>query len=611
MGNEWTIAKSVVDVTRHRRRLGRAALLIAHCSLLIALLAACGGTKAPGVPNASVPPVGASPTAAARVAPSVGVVTQIPGVKAPTSAAPSPASPLPASPADPVTTGITEVGSADARTLNPILIADPTSLALSRLFFSGLVTISPKDGTATPDLAEAWTGSDDGLAYTFTLRKGVKWSDNQDLTADDITYSYNLYLNRDANSPRYNTAYAVVESVKTVNDRTVRFKLRLPTASFLTDIAAFGIVPQHSLVNTQPADLAASDFGTTSNIVGTGPFRMVRWLRSERMEADANPSYHLGRVAAPHYTYIVLPTDDAVRDALATGKADFGVVSPIVQKGLANTPGVKLTTYDTYDMTYVGLQLDAAKPASKFFGDANVRKALMLALDRAAMLQSARNGVGTVADGVQPPPSWAYAPVAPTYRQNVEEAKRLLDAAGWKAGVDGIRVKDRQTFSFTLATNSSDPIREIYAGLLRDAWAKVGVNVTVVSEKWTAFVDRVTRTHDFDAFVASYASEVDPDLSPIFSIDAAKTGLNAGRYLNTDVDSMLGKARGISKPEQQPERKDLYTRIQQRIMTDLPILPLDFSKNTVAVRDHVKGFDPSANDLGLRFRALAYTWSAG
>jgi len=504
--------------------------------------------------------------------------------------------------------GIIEVGTADARTLNPILIADPTSLALSHLFFSGLVNINPKDGTVTPDLA-TWTRSDDGLTYTFTLRPKVQWSDNQSLTADDIAYSYNLYLNRDANSPRYNTVYAVVESVKTIDDRTVTFKLRLPTASFLTDVATFGIVPQHSLVNTQPADLAASDFGMTSNIVGTGPFRMVRWLRSERIEADANPNYHRGPVASPHYTYIVLPTDDAVRDALATGKADFGVVSPAVQAGLANTPGVTLTTYDTYDMTYVGLQLDAAKPASKFFGDVNVRKALMLALDRSAMLQRARNGVGIVADGVEPPPSWAYAPVDPRYRQNLDEAKRLLDAAGWKVGADGVRVKFGQTFAFTLTTNSSDPIRETYAGLLRDTWASVGINVTVVSEKWSTFVDRVTRTHDFDAFVASFAGDVDPDLSPLFSIDAAKTGLNAGRYFNTDVDSMLSKARGIYKPEQQSARKDLYTKIQQQIMTDLPILPLDFSKNTVAVRDRVTGFAPSANDLGLRFRALAWQWS--
>ena len=74
---------------------------------------------------------------------------------------------------------------------------------------------------------------------------------------------------------------------------------------------------------------------------------------------------------------------------------------------------------------------------------------------------------------------------------------------------------------------------------------------------------------------------------------------------------MLRTARGIYKPEQQQQRKDLYTKIQQRVMADLPILPLDFSKNAVAIRDRVKNFDPSANDIGMRYRALAYTWSVG
>ena len=565
----------------------------------LTLLTACSGGTTPAVPKNTAPP---------GIAPNGVPASQTPGAKPPASVVPGTGvPPTPGEGGD----GITEAGTADARTLNPILIADPTSLALARLFFSGLVTLNPKDGTPSPDLAEAWTVSDDGLTYTFTLRKGVRWSDGQDLVADDIAYSYNLYLNREANSPRYSTVYAVVETVRAVDNRTVRFKLRLPTASFLTDVATFGIVPQHSLINVQPADLAASDFGNTSNIVGTGPFRMTRWLRSERMEADANPAYHLGKVAAPHYTYIVLPTDDAIRDALATGRADFGIVSPAVAKSLSFMPGVAARSYDTYDMTYVGLQLDTARPASAFFSDASVRRALMLALDRGAMLQTARGGAGVVADGVEPPLSWAYAPVDPKYQQNLTEATRLLDLAGWQRAADGMRVKSGQAFAFRLYTNSSDPVRETYAGLLRDAWAKIGVNVTVVSEKWSTFVDRVTHTHDFDAFVASFTGNVDPDLSALFSIDAAKSGLNAGRYLNPDVDAMLGKARTIYKPEQQQERKDLYTKIQQQVMRDLPILPLDFSKNSVVARDRLKGFDASETDLGLRLRALAYTWSVG
>ena len=102
-------------------------------------------------------------------------MTQTPGAQPAPSAAidPPPQQANPANPNEPAA-GITEVGTADARTLNPILIADPTSLALSRLFFSSLVNLSPKDGAPTPDLAQAWTVSDDGLTYTFTLRQNVQ-----------------------------------------------------------------------------------------------------------------------------------------------------------------------------------------------------------------------------------------------------------------------------------------------------------------------------------------------------------------------------------------------------------------------------------------------------
>lgn len=566
-------------------------------------MAACSGGATPTPTARATAAAGTTAPDATRVPASVAAFAPTPGAR-PTVAASSVATTNPNDPA----TGLTEVGTMDARTLNPIQIADPTSLALSRLFFNGLVAINPQDGGPLPDLAEAWTVAPDGKTYTFTLRKGVKWSDSQDLVADDVTYSYQLYLNRDANSPRYNTVYSVVESVSTVNDRTVRFQLRAPLADFLTDVAAFGIVPQHVLVNTQPADLATSDFGTTGKIVGTGPFRITRWLRSERIESEANPAYHLGKVAASRYTYLVLPTDDAVRDALATGTADFGLISPAVQQGLRGATTIKVQTYDTYDLTYVGLQLDTAKPGSRFFGDPNVRKALMLALDRDAMLKAVRGGVGTVADGIEPPLSWAFAAVDPKYRQNQDEARRLLDAAGWKPGADGVRVRDRQTFAFRLFTNSSDAGREAYASALHEAWARVGIDAIVTTEKWTPFVDRITRTRDFDAFIATFVGDVDPDPSTLLSVDAAKTGLNVGRYLNTEVDGLLSKARALYKPEQQAERRDLYLKVQQRVMADLPILPLDFSKRSVAISARVTGMDPSANDLGMRYRALVYTW---
>ena len=351
-------------------------------------------------------------------------------------------------------------------------------------------------------------------------------------------------------------------------------------------------------------------------MIGTGPFRITRWLRGERIEAEANPNYHLGKVAAARYVRIVLPTDDAVRDALTRGTADFGTVSTAVQKGLMTAPGVKVTPYDTYTLTYVGLQLDAARqdarPATKFLSDPNVRRALMLALDREAMLRDARGGLGFVADGIEPPPSWATTAVDPRYRPNIDEAKRLLDAAGWQVapGPEAVRVKDRQTFTLTLVTNNSDPAREAYARLIREAWGRIGVAVIVQSEPFAVFLDRVTRTRDFDAFVASTSGDADPHVlvASLFSADAAKSGFNFGRYFNTDVDKWIAQARGLYKPEQRNERKDLYVKVQQKVMTELPILPLDFSRGLVAVSDRVTNFAPSATDLGLRYRAAAWQW---
>lgn len=563
-------------------------------SMVGAMTAPPGTASAAGTP--SIPPVPMPmPTATAMPMPS-----------------PVPRPPMQAGP-NAGTATLTEVGTSDAKTLNPILIGDPVSDTISRLFFNGLVAVDPRNGTPTPDLAESWMASDDGLSYTFTLRNGVKWSDGQAMVAEDVAFTYNLYLNRDVNSPHYTTIYSIVESVAASN-RTVRFRLRVPSAHFLTGIATFPVVPQHMLVNTNPTELATSDFGTTANIVGTGPFRVTRWLRGERIEAEANPAYHLGKVASTRYVRLVLPTDDAVRDALATGAADLGTVSVNVQKGLVGTPGLKVLPYDTHTLTYVGLQLDAARqdarPATRFLTVPEVRRALMLALDREAMVRDARGGLGLVPDGIEPPPSWATVGVDPKYRPNIEEAKRLLDAAGWQPGPDGVRVRDRQPLALTLYTNTSDPARETYARLIREAWGRIGVVVTVQAERQAAFIDRVTRTRDFDAFVASINGDADPHAleSSLFSVDAAKGGFNLGRYLNTEVDGWITRARSLTKPEQRNERRDLYVRVQQRVMADLPILPLDFTRGLVAVSDRVTNFGPSANDLGLRYRTFAWQW---
>ena len=164
-------------------------------------------------------------------------------------------------------------------------------------------------------------------------------------------------------------------------------------------------------------------------------------------------------------------------------------------------------------MTYVGLQLDSAKPASIFFIDPNVRKALMLALDRDALLQTARarrNRRGWRATAAL----MGIHAVDPKYRQNIDEAKRLLDAAGWKLGP--------MAFGSRITRPSPSRLHEFQRSGSRDLCGpasrcvgKVGINATVVAEKWAAFVDRVTRRMTSMPSSPVTRATVDPDLAPL------------------------------------------------------------------------------------------------
>ena len=217
--------------------------------LLVLTLAACGDDALPPAVTLAAPPT-PFPAAPTVVPPSVGM----PGTPGAITAAPNapgatgpavnggPRSTAQANP-NAATATLTEVGSSDAKTLNPVLIGDPVSDAISRLFYNGLVTIDAKTGNPLPDLAESWTMADDGLSFTFTLRANVKWSDGQAVIPDDVAFTYNLYLNRDANSPHYTTVYTAVQSVGVTGNRAVKFLLRTPAANFLNDIATFPIVP--------------------------------------------------------------------------------------------------------------------------------------------------------------------------------------------------------------------------------------------------------------------------------------------------------------------------------------------------------------------------------
>ncbi|HLI51220.1 MAG TPA: ABC transporter substrate-binding protein, partial [Thermomicrobiaceae bacterium] len=376
---------------------------------------------------------------------------------------------------------------------------------------------------------------------------------------------------------RYSAVVNHVLSVSSSDDQTVTVELGQPDAAFLTTIATYGIVPWHVLGDVLPEEQITNPFGSSS-AVGTGPFSLVARDLGHEIIFQRNPSYFRGPAAVQQYVYRMVASDSDLLAGVANGSIHWAFLDPAAYVDATKSAGLTVDTLSGYDLSYVALQLDPAK--SLLFQDQRVRQALMLALDRPAATRQFFSGQAQVADGVEPPASWAYTASGPVYRQQLAQARQLLDAAGWIVGSDGIRAKGGRPFRFTLMTDGTNPTRRAVAGWLAKSWRAIGLDVTVDFEQASTVQQQLAVMHDFDAILTGYRGSLDPDQTQLWASESRQGGLNAGSYSNAVVDQDLSQALGT---DSRSERLALYQQISKQVMTDLPVLPLWFP-STIVVR---------------------------
>lgn len=570
---------------RSRRTLARQAWLLLAMTLV---LSACrlpfqGGTTGASSPAASAPSINGQGTPASQ--------TQPAGVQATQTPAPGAAS------------QIVEGGTAEPRTLNPILTADPISDELSHLVFNGLVYVDPVSGQAKGDLAKSWDVSNDRKSYTFHLNSNVIWQDGQPFSAQDVVFTYKLMMNDRARSPRYSELVESVSDVQAPDLRTVTVTLTHPDAAFLTTSATYGIVPQHVLSGVLPEELVSDPFGVISTI-GTGPFTLATWSHGDRLVFTRNPTYFRGKAAYGQYVYKVVSSAQELVDGLAQGSIDWGVLDPPLVANAQQNKAIKVVSLPGDDLEYVALQLDSSK--QQLFLDANVRQALMLALDRNQLLRDVWKDQGKVATGTIPPSSWAAGDSTVSYAQDLDKARELLQQSGWVTGDDGIRSKNNQRLQFKLLTNGDDPQRRETANWLIQSWRAIGIDAVPDFEKWSTIVQDITHDREFDAVLLGYEGEADPDQSMLWSSDSFFDGFNLGHYSNPDVDSLLVEARQSGDPA---ARKSDYAKVQDQVLTDLPALPLVFPAQVVGLSPRLR--DVNVTTILIRNRANIDQWHPG
>ncbi len=636
-GQEARVAELVgLEAAWERRGLSRRGfvrLLLAGASTatIAGVLAACGDAAptatsgAPSPPPASAPPTiaatkGATTSAATSAAPraatgAIGTATATTSTATRAVGAPGgqdAAGGIPSggkfSTLDPVGKKgghITQIDFGDAKTMNPMLVGDTSSGARTAVLFNALVDISPDTGLPYPDLATAVPTqqnggiSPDGLTYTFTLRKGVKFSDGIELTAKDVLYTYNTMMKKESTSPRTSQLNERIEAITAPDDSTVVFKLKSVVASFLIQ-NMYGIVPEHILKEVPVDKIKDHPFSTgdPKATIGTGPFKFQEWVKDDHTTLVKNPGYFKGEPALDQYIFKVVKDANVVVAGLKTGEGDYGGVSPALYNDVVKEASLNVQKFDAYGFTYYYYQLDPAK--TTLFQDKKVRQALLYGLNREAMVQAILNNLGVVAQGTMPVPSYAYQPdkLKTKYGYDPRKAEQLLDEAGWKKGADGVRAKDGQRLSFTLWTNAGNTTRENYVTAMQQQWKQIGVEANPKTEEWNAFLSRLDPNHDFEIALLGFSWGVDPDQSTMFKTGG---GFNDNKYSNPEVDKLLDQ--GVKELDPQ-KRAALYLQMQDLILDDLPTVIIDFPQTTAAVNKRVHNLKP--NPINIRWNV--HTW---
>ncbi|WP_240638543.1 ABC transporter substrate-binding protein [Micromonospora aurantiaca] len=480
-------------------------------------------------------------------------------------------------------------------TLNPVLNYGPDGASL---IFDGLVARDAGNRLVPALARELPQVSADGRSVTAKLREGVLFHDGGPLTAQDVVFTYQAVLDPKVDST-LRSDLDMLASVAAPDPATVVFTLKHPYAPFLQRLT-LGIVPAKAFAGQ---DVNKAEFNRKP--VGTGPYRVTLWTPGDRLVLVANEKYWGGK---PNNSGVVVAfvADDNVRaQRMRAGDFDAAELAPKLAAGFDGQRGYRVQRVPTAD--YRGVMLPMGNPVT---GDLAIRRALNAAVDRRAMVTGVLGGAGEPAFGPVPASSeFAEPSIAGRPAADPAAATATLDAAGWKPGPDGIRVKDGRQAAFTLMYPATDSLRkELALAVTADA-KKVGITVTPQGLTWDAITPRMKS----DALIMGYGTPYDPDFVSYKLFGSAFAGqgfFNPGSYRSAVTDAALQEGRDSAGPA---VRKAAYATFQKQLAVDVPWVFLTYLQHTYVVRDTVAGVtlrvEPHEHDVANSLWWNVDTWT--
>jgi peptide/nickel transport system substrate-binding protein len=449
--------------------------------------------------------------------------------------------------------------------LDPRIGADAYSEHVDGLMFSSLVA---RDAhlNVIPDLAQSWD-IPDPLTYVFHLRPGVKFHDGRPLSSADVKYTFDTILFSALKTPKRG-GFKMVTSIEAPDDATVIFHLSEPYASLLYSMVSpeIGIVPR------------GSGAEMSQHPIGTGPFRFVTATTDEEIVLERNENYFGGAPKIARLRMRIVP--DAIVRALELRKGSGDVVvnslTPDMVVTLEKYRGLAAVQEPGTTMAYLAFNFEDPILAKR-----EVRQALAYATDRATIIKYLLRGQARPAQSLLPPNHWAFDGDVQRYDFDPGLAEKLLDAAGYPRGTDGVRLR------LTLKT-STDEFTRLTSAALADQWKRVGVVLELRPLEFATFYTDITRG-SFQMYTLRWVgANTDPDIFEyVFgSKRMPPVGANRGHYRNAELDVLLDRAR---VEMDQAKRKAILAEVQRIVAVDEPYIDLWYVDNVCVHRDRLGG----------------------
>lgn len=522
----------------------------------------------------------------------------------------------------------------DPKTFNYALSSERPNIF--GLTFEGLITENYETGEIEPELAESWEFSEDGLTLTYTLREGLKWSDGEPLTVDDVVFTYNqIYLNEEIPTDTRDILRIGDEgklpAVRKLNERQVEFKIPEPFAPFLRN-TGLPIMPQHVFEPTieardmegKPVFLSTWDTSTPpEQVVTNGPYRLKSFLPGERVVFGRNPYYWRTdedgnpQPSIQQVIWQVVESQDNEFIQFRSGGLDLMSIAPsnfsLMKQDEAQGGYTVYNGGPAASNLFITFNLNTGarngKPLvdpikSRWFNTLEFRQAVAHAIDRETMLNDIYQGLGVL----QNSPIFFASPYfadpdkydIPAYEYDPDRARELLLSVGFSYNNDGkLLGPEGNLVRFTLITNAGNQVRESIGAQIDYDLEQIGMTVDFQPVAWGVLLEKLADSLDWDAHIISFGGGFEPNGgSNVWSVDGGLHAFNQAalpgqepiegrevRDWELEIDRLY---KAGARELDDEKRKEIYAQTQRITQENLPFIYLVTQYSMSAIRDRIE-----------------------